>query len=181
MVIKPAEIGEIDESFIDDVTHIGCEEDFWEEWGFFCDLCKELGMESVLDKPRVLDLGCRYSVFIRYLIKKKIAESAFGVDVDPKFSKMFSGLVSHAPAHELPFEDGQFNIVTANSVFDLNLYPLAPVDILETFKEVSRVLVSGGVFFISTHIPPQVNWFASEAGFRATGDDENTCAFLVKE
>jgi len=94
----------------------------------------------VLEKEKILDIGCAQGDFLIFLKNKYRGISAYGVDLysdkinseDIEFYK--KGLM------ECNFKDEEFDVITAWAVFEHLLYPA------KFFKEVSRILKKKGKF-----------------------------------
>jgi SAM-dependent methyltransferase len=108
---------------------------------------------KVNEKDVTLDIGCGSGLNIKRLFEKSPKAKSYGVDYSStsvKKSKQFNkelvdkGCVEVYEANvlDMPFEDNQFDVITAfSTVF---FWP----DIINAFKEVKRVLKPGGKFFI---------------------------------
>lgn len=87
---------------------------------------------------RVLDVGCGGKPYLPLIADK--AASYVGVDAVPG-----DGVDNVAPAEHLPYEDSLFDVVLCTQVLE---HVDDPAQVL---SEISRVLVPGGVVFLSTH------------------------------
>ncbi len=108
---------------------------------------------EVKEDDVTLDIGCGSGLNIKRLYEKSPKAKSYGVDYSStsvRKSIMMNRkdvdegniVVEEADVLDMPFEDEQFNIITAfSTVF---FWP----DIINAFKEVKRVLKSGGKFFI---------------------------------
>jgi ubiquinone/menaquinone biosynthesis C-methylase UbiE len=108
---------------------------------------------EVKEDDTTLDIGCGSGLNIKRLYEKSPKSKSYGVDYSStsvKKSKMMNRdevekgniIVEKANVLDMPFEDDKFDIITAfSTVF---FWP----DIINAFKEVRRVLKTGGKFFI---------------------------------
>lgn len=134
---------------------------------------------------RILDLGCGSGKFVQSLIDA--GYDAYGCDVSPKHNPSASLLhegrirLSSAADYQLPFDDGYFDAVISNQVFE------HVADLESTLSEIHRVLRPGGMslnLFPSRYrvIEPHVRvpgatlirnkpwlWFWDVLGFRKPG------------
>ncbi len=108
---------------------------------------------ALLDKPfarttRVLDFGCGWGRYLRFLYKDVDVANLHGVDVDPGIVKRcqdlgLPGLLQPIdPLGRLPYPDGFFDVVMAYSVFT----HLPEHVNLHWKREIARVTRKGGVF-----------------------------------
>lgn len=92
---------------------------------------------------KVLDIGCADGALL-VLAQRAGAEEVVGVEVSPeaaKYGRKHYGLnIIETSADALPFADKTIDVITA---FDLIEHVRQPAHL---FKEIQRVLVSGGVF-----------------------------------
>lgn len=98
------------------------------------------GMLDILKSPRVLDVGARMAVLVKWLIHRKI--DAIGCETDSRF--VDGKYVVYGDAEKLPFDDGAFNIILLNGVFCKIYYDN---DYSKMFSEFHRVLTDGGIVF----------------------------------
>lgn len=105
----------------------------------------------------ILEIGCGGGKNISNLLKKAPEAKVYGVDYSQisvensrKFNKkaIAEGRVDvvHGTVSSLPFEDGKFHLATAFET--IYFWP----DLINDFKEVKRVLKSGGKFFICNEL-----------------------------
>ena len=116
------------------------------------------------DEYRILDFGCGTGLLMNAL--GSISHSSFGVDVsleslrhsvgDGGRSVLFDG-------RSLPFRTGSFDLVVAACVFHHITASLRPV----VLEEITRILVSGGIFAIFEHNPwnPVTRWVVNRCEF----------------
>ena len=104
------------------------------------------GFKAVSPGDKILDLGCGDGTFTRYFINNN--RQIIGADIDPKALKLagkkgiYRRLVK-AEAAKLPFANGEFDMVLANSC-------LEHMDQLElVLREINRVLKKGGRLWFS--------------------------------
>lgn len=101
----------------------------------------------------ILEIGCGGGKNISNLLEKAPDAKIYGVDYSEtsvKNSRKFNRKavsegkveVVHGSVSSLPFEDGKFDLATAFET--IYFWP----DLVNDFKEVNRVLKSGGKFFI---------------------------------
>lgn len=108
------------------------------------DLFRELVLEELTPESRVLDVGAGAGI-VPQMNFKQHARHVAGVDLDPRVVDnpfLHEGRVGRG--EELPFEDGEFDVVVADNVLEHLDDPGA------VFSEVSRVLAPGGVFLAKT-------------------------------
>ncbi len=108
---------------------------------------------DVKEDDVLLDIGCGSGLNIRRLHRKSPKAKSYGVDYSStsvKKSIMMNRdevdegniIIEEANVLDMPFEDEKFDIITAfSTVF---FWP----DIINAFREVKRVLKTGGKFFI---------------------------------
>ena len=120
-------------------------------WARLISVLEGTGKRSLLDFPRVLDLGCRRGVLLKYLAS--IDVQAVGVDVSVSADVVPDVDVVTANAVSLPFEDSEFNIVYSFGLLDPTMYEF---DFIRILGEVSRVTMKGGVFYIVQRKHPDV-------------------------
>lgn len=100
---------------------------------------------------KVLDYGCGWGRVTRILPFYFKSENIYGVDVDERLIESANELLpflNHQrikSMRPLPFEDGQFDFIFANSVFT----HLSKVSALFTLRELSRILKKNGLIVIS--------------------------------
>lgn len=112
-----------------------------DQWNFN-NLKKYLGNKKI---NRILDLGCGTGRLSRRLLT--ISPEVYGVDASKEVLKIAREKnpelkLAFAEAIDLPYEDEFFDLVIING----SLHHFFAME--QTFKEVSRVLASGGVFAI---------------------------------
>lgn len=118
------------------------------------DLLEVPAMEAMLrplvQGKRVLDLGCGTGLLTRTI--NDWGGHVRGIDISEEMIRLareqnpkLEFVVGRSD--NLPFDDGEFDIVASSLV----MHYLK--DLLPTFKEVSRILVSGGRFIFSMHHP----------------------------
>lgn len=120
-------------------------------YDYLCALC-------TTTTPRVLDIGCGTGISTREL--KACGFDVVGVDKDQTMVRAAQGYADAiqyivAPAHQLPFPEKSFDIVTAFTAFHW-------FNDEESLQEMKRVLKPGGVFF---------------AALKGNRQDEETRAF----
>jgi ubiquinone/menaquinone biosynthesis C-methylase UbiE len=108
---------------------------------------------------RLLDIGCGTGFIIHNAIG--IFDEIHGVDITPAMmSRVRTDLgrisLHLSPAEELPFEDGIFDAASAYSFID------HVQDTGRVFKEVARVLKTGGVFYLDL-APNKLFWEAVQS------------------
>lgn len=108
---------------------------------------------DVKEDDVILDIGCGSGLNIKRLYEKSPKAKSYGVDYSSTSVKKSiimnqeevdkgNIIIKQANVLDMPFEDEQFDIITAfSTVF---FWP----DIINAFKEVKRVLKTGGQFFI---------------------------------
>lgn len=96
---------------------------------------------------RILDIGCAAGGFLHFLSKKGFTKLS-GIDISQKyvdFAKRKGDYnVKIGSAESIPFSKNSFNLLIADQVIEHLVCPLS------AFKEAKKVLVNGGLFFIST-------------------------------
>ncbi len=99
----------------------------------------------------VLDIGCGDGRISKFIFAGRKVD--VGIDIDKKSteaakkSKVYKKVLL-ADARNLPFKDGSFKTVVANSTFEH-----IEEDDLKAVSEVSRVLKRGGVFYLTIPLP----------------------------
>lgn len=126
-------------------------------------------------QSRILDFGCGWGRIARFFLKEVPAEQLFGVDVVDILVKACQDTIASSQFQvieqrgNLPFNDGSFDVVFANSVFshlDEDLH-------LRWIAEIERVLAPGGVAAITVIAAEAFNrWLAA--------GNEQTKRFLDK-
>jgi len=111
--------------------------------GYSSEVYAYLLAQSGLTKPETLDIGCGTGISSRELSNAGFRVT--GVDIDPAMLNLAQKEDSDitymlAPAHNLPFTDNQFDIVTAFTAFHW-------FNTEEALSEIKRVLKPGGIFF----------------------------------
>ena len=109
-------------------------------------------LTEVLKPKRVLDIGCAKGFHVLFF--RKFGAEAYGVDVSkyaieraPKSIRRYL-FVTNCEQECLPFPDNYFDLVTMFEVIEhLGNYDY-------TLREISRVLNSCGMLFITTPLPP---------------------------
>ena len=107
---------------------------------------------SIVNNPRgpVLDLGAGTGISTRQLRQKFLYIT--GCDVDSKMIESarscFSEHISYkmASAQKLPFKNHKFSLVTSFASF--HWMTKTPYETAKTMKEIKRILVPGGAFFV---------------------------------
>ncbi len=113
-------------------------------------LLKKLSVPLVKSDSSVLDIGCGEGQLLEYLQDRGI--DAVGTElIDSPRHRLFNVLM--ADAHNLPFEDGSFDIVWSSGIYDPDLYDQRP-DII--FEEVIRVLKDRGFYIIDDADQPHI-------------------------
>jgi SAM-dependent methyltransferase len=88
---------------------------------------------------RILDTGCGLGMYVRAL--RQFSDEVYGIDVDPDKIAEASRELAHlrvAPAEQLPFEDGFFDVVLSHEVWE------HVKDDHASAREAVRVLRPGG-------------------------------------
>ncbi|WOJ98187.1 class I SAM-dependent methyltransferase [Congregibacter brevis] len=112
---------------------------------------------------RVLDYGCGWGRMTRLLPFYFDPQAIVGVDVDEhliRSAKTLVPCIKHSRIKNLqalPFKDGSFDLVLANSVFS----HLSELACKYAFAQISRVLSPGGTFVFSALGRPQLDKFYS--------------------
>jgi SAM-dependent methyltransferase len=107
-------------------------------------LFRERILAQIKPDSVVLDLGAGAGI-VSQMNFKGIAKKICGVDLDPRVADnpmLDEGRVSDAGG--IPYEDGVFDVVFSDNVFEHLDMPLA------VYKEVARVLKPGGVLLFKT-------------------------------
>jgi ubiquinone/menaquinone biosynthesis C-methylase UbiE len=107
---------------------------------------------SLVDNKRgpVLDLGAGTGISTRQLRKRFLYTT--GCDVDTRMIESARSVISEhisykiAPAQKLPFKNHKFRLVTSFASF--HWMTKTAEEATATMKEIKRVLVPGGVFFV---------------------------------
>ena len=115
-----------------------------------------LNAANITAQDRVLDLGCGIgNILIALAERTDFSLPPVGVDVSPDLIRIGEREIARAglqdriklqvaPATHLPFEDGSFDVVVTSHV----LKHLDDETLLTSFREVVRVLRSGGRFLL---------------------------------
>jgi len=115
-----------------------------------------LNAANITAQDRVLDLGCGIgNILIALAERTDFSLPPVGVDVSPDLIRIGEREIARAglqdriklqvaPATHLPFEDGSFDVVVTSHV----LKHLDDEALLTSFREVVRVLRSGGRFLL---------------------------------
>ena len=101
---------------------------------------------------KTLDIGCGFGDFLRY-----DRENFIGIDINEEalsFCKSKKYNVQRGSANQLPFPNESFDAVVALQIIE----HLTPEMAYQMFKEVKRVLKSGGEFIISTEMSTKYVW-----------------------
>lgn len=133
------------------------------EWG--------LSKLSVDEPKRILDIGCGGGMFISLLAKRFNSASIFGIDHSQEavsFAKEFNkDLVGHgrctisrASVSDLPFEDGEFDLVTA-----VETYYFWP-DLRNDLAEACRVVRKDGTLMILAESYPHPDFDEQNAKYK---------------
>ena len=104
-------------------------------------------IDSIQHKGSLLDIGCGRGEVLEYARDKGF--SAYGVDVVPG---LFGNDVGFGEAHDLPFPDNEFDVVTC---FDV-LEHLLPDDTVDALSEIARVSRKSVILCIANY-PSQCN------------------------
>lgn len=131
----------------------------------------------------VLDIGTRFGSFLMRLYQLRY-QNLCGIDIDADsiekgrkaYPELVSNLQSYGGAY-LPFEAGQFDVVTAFDVIE----HVADVD--KFLRDVRRVLKSGGTFVFQTpnlliNVPKEVIYTKSFSAWRTYHCSLQTLASL---
>ncbi|MFE5564732.1 class I SAM-dependent methyltransferase [Amycolatopsis japonica] len=94
---------------------------------------------------RVLDLGCGNGKFLQRIRRERPRAFAVGADISPGILAPLPAPTVAADAAALPFASGRFDVVLAMHM----LYHVA--ELAEALAEIRRVLVRGGLVFVSTN------------------------------
>ena len=149
-----------------------------------------LNIAGIQDGWTMLDIGCGGGATLQRLLKRSKGACVYGIDISEesvaKAKKVNAKVldkqvfVCQGSAEKLPYEDGEFNLVTA--VETVYFWPNLP----ECIKEVYRVLKPGGRFAIMVEVvvtnskwldlvdgmtadpPEQLKQFLEDSGFVAT-------------
>ena len=131
---------------------------------------------SLTAESKILDFGCGWGRYLRYFLKDTLANNLYGVDVDPlmvqtcKQTFPYGNFAQVKPFPPSQFEDNQFNLIFAYSVFSHLSAPAADAWI----AEFSRLLAPGGVLVVTTQGRDFVNYCQQiRDGIRATGRIEH--------
>jgi SAM-dependent methyltransferase len=111
--------------------------------------------------PRVLDFGCGTGSLIR--MGRARGLDIVGADAYPRHwtgsdDPVVAPYVFRIEGGRLPFADGYFDVVTSNMVFE----HISPGEVPAAFREIARVLKSGGRAFIL--FPTHDVWFEGHVG-----------------
>ena len=108
-------------------------------------------LDNYLDQREpitMLDVGCGTGYSMAWLRRRYRIRRAYGIDVSPAAAEFWPSrgvdTAAIASASELPFVDGQFDLVTC---FDVT-YQFTHERCAMTLSEIRRVLRPGGLFFI---------------------------------
>ncbi len=119
-------------------------------WRLFFKRLHDLQLQTVGDATglAVLDVGCGTGALLRRFVDAGASKAA-GVDASEGMLKEARRLAGDrdisfvlGPAHELPFEDAAFDVVTTNIAFHHFAEPARVID------EMARVLKDGGTLLI---------------------------------
>lgn len=132
-------------------------------------LAEEIIKEQYPDGGSILDIGCYSGVFINKM--STAGYKCCGTDVHKELmSKLNTPDHSFifAPTHQLPFEDGSFDIVTAFDVLE------HVMQLSKTLSEMDRVCKKGGLVIIN--LPQMTDGYKDEAfeHVRMFGTDDIT-------
>lgn len=146
--------------------------DYWDD-----DLYRVRLLESIKDDSVVLDLGAGAGI-LKQMNFKGVARHISGIDLDPRvLENPFLDDAKISDGKSIPYPDENFDIVFCDNVFEHLADPL------EIFKEVSRVLKPGGLFFFKTpnkfHYMPFIStitphWFHERIGKVLGRDADDT-------
>ncbi len=78
-----------------------------------------IGRYAPLERARILDVGCGLGMYVQAF--RRFSDQVYGVDVDPEKVAQASQEWPHiqtAPAEELPFADGFFDVVLLHEVLE---------------------------------------------------------------
>ncbi len=132
----------------------------------------------------ILDAGCGIGLTDRYL--KAAFPNITGFDVSPKSVELAAQANPELsyfsePSGRLPFQDGKFDVVFAICV----VHHVPPVEWLNFFRQLHRVLKPGGHLAIYEHNPwnPATQWVVSRCEFDrdAVLLSSSKCRALAKE
>jgi SAM-dependent methyltransferase len=121
-------------------------------WRFGQDRRLDLMRQHVpLEGKRILDVGCGLGMYVRKLLA--VSDDVYGVDIDPEKVAEASQQLPHiqlAPAENLPFEAGSFDVVLLHEVIE------HVTDDRRAVAEALRVLASGGhaLIFVPNRLYP---------------------------
>lgn len=119
-------------------------------WTFLKETAADLG-RPMTRSGNVLDFGCGWGRFLRFLAKEVDASHLFGVDVDPEVLAecravdVPGDLRQITPLGQLPFPDKFFDVVMSYSVFTH-----LPANVnLHWMREIARTCKPGAVFVLT--------------------------------
>jgi len=119
-------------------------------WRYLKKASADLG-KRITATANVLDFGCGWGRFLRFLAKDVDGSHLYGVDVDPDILTecrelgVPGSLACVEPFGRLPFQDAHFDVVMAYSVFT----PLPQPVNLHWMREIARVCRPGAVFALT--------------------------------
>ena len=119
-------------------------------WRYLKRVADDLG-KTMTHASNVLDFGCGWGRFLRFLAKDVDASHLYGVDVDPDVLAECRGLGVPGELHcieplgALPFPDAHFDVVMSYSVFT----HLPAALNLHWMREIARVCRRGAVFALT--------------------------------
>jgi SAM-dependent methyltransferase len=122
-----------------------------EKYEFVEGILNRNGGKDLTRNPHVLDVGCGGGHLLKYLKQRGI--EAVGVDIT--YRPELDGLnVVIADAHQLPFDDGFFDIAWSSGLYDPTLYKQ---DEPRLMREIFRVVRRGGVYVIDDPDQPNLH------------------------
>lgn len=119
-------------------------------YSFLKNACLAHGLDPV---GKLLDFGCGWGRFLRFLIRDVVEGGLYGVDpLAPalqmgRMSFPFATFIKSEFLPPLPFKDKFFDVIFSNSVFSHLPEHLA----LSWIIEISRILRPGGLLIATTH------------------------------
>ena len=136
-----------------------------------------LGLPLTRDS-RILDFGCGWGRMIRFFLKNIVADTLYGIDVDPAMIDICVKTVRQGnysivkPEPPTEFANNSFDVVYAYSVFS---HLAEPVHI-KWVQEFSRILKPGGILVVTTQARRFIELCRSLRGQNHEFDWYNTLA-----